>query len=250
MLFSLVPYSMISRLIILFLISFPAFLTGQNGFKLNSELGDSLWVEINGQKFCLNKEPITIRTRYPQFDTLSFISETSNSNSKIICNFKPDSSYSIMGACCANLDIIPSSKLKNDSLDLWFDDYQANFSKIQSLLMDLPFIALRLETETSDTIYGWYVDLACFPQFKRLNTEKWEYGVPQKCFFWNNISPFIFFKSSVSYESNESGIIEDIYPDSEEIEILGAIQVRLFDNERFILIYDPETKKVKLEYGH
>ena len=241
---------MITKLIIVFIISLPTFLVGQNNFNLNSEVGDSLWVEVNGQKFCLTKEEINIRTHYPQFDTLRFISEASNSNDKIICNFKPDSSYSIAGACCASLDIIPSSKLKNDSLKIWFEEYETNFPKIQKLLLDKPFVSMKIGTENSETIYGWYVDLACFPQFKRLSTEKWEYGVPQKCFYWNNISPFIFFKSSVNYESNENGVVEDIYPENEEIEILAEIQVRLFDNERFILTYDPETKKVKLEYEY
>jgi hypothetical protein len=239
---------MTHKLIIIFIISLPTFLVGQNDFNLNSEVGDSLWVEINGQKFSLGKEPIHIRTHYPQFDTLRFISEASNANDKIICNFKPDSSYSIAGACCASLDIIPSSKFKNDSLEIWFEDYESNFTKIQKTLLDRPKISMRIETEYKETIYGWYVDMACFPQFKGLNTEKWEYGVPQKCFYWNNISPFIFFTSTIDYESNENGIIEDVYPEYDEIEILGEIQVRLFDDDHFTLTFDPETKKVKLEY--
>ena len=239
---------MITRLIIIFLLSFPTFLLGQHDFKLNSAVGDSLWVEINGLKFCLNKEPIDIKTNYPQFDTLRFLSESANSDVRIICNFKPDSSYSIAWACCACLDIIPASKLKHDSLKIWYEDYESNFSKIQKLLLDRPNISMRLEHENNDTIYGWYVDMACFPQFKRLSTDKWEYGVPQKCFYWNNISPFIFFTSSENYETIDDGLIEDIYPESEEIDLLAKITLRLFDNERFILIYNPGTKNVKLEY--
>ena len=239
---------MIQRLIIIFIISFPTFLVGQSTFKLNSEVGDRLRLEINGRIFYLQEKPINISTNYPQFDTLVFLSEGSNSNDKIICNFKPDSSYSIASACCASLDIIPTSKLKNDSLKAWYEDYESNFSKIQKALLDRPHISLRLRSESNDTIFGWYVDMACFPQFKKLDVEKWDYGAPEKCFYWNNISPFIFFRSSVHYESNEKGIIEDVYPEYEEIEILGEIQVRLFDNNAFILTFDPETKKVKLEY--
>ena len=225
----------------------------QNRFQINSDVGDSLWIEINGKKYCLNSNFSQHRTNYPLFDTLSLISEGSNFDNLILCNFKPNSSYSISVACCGSLDVIPSSKLENDSLNIW--NYEENYSKIQQTLMDRPFISMRIASEVEDTIYGWYADMACFPKFKRLRIEKWEYGVPQKCFFWNNISPFFFFKSSSNYRDDimENGVIEDIYPmysNDETIEILAEINLRLFDNERFILTYFPMTKSVILEYDY
>ena len=226
----------------------PTLLHGQKSFWLNSELGDSVWVEVNGQQFYLNNEPIRIRTQYPKFDTLRFLGAANKMTSKIICNFKPDSAYSIAEACCASVDIIPTSKLKNDSLKIWWDDYETYHPEIVKVIQDKPFISLRLLYETNDTIYGWYADLACFPQFKILSTEKWEYGVPEKCFYWNNMSHFVFFKSPEKYEPNADGVIQDVYPEYAELEILGSIQIRLFDDERFVLVFDERTGKVRLEY--
>ncbi|MFT5778778.1 MAG: hypothetical protein ACI837_001734 [Crocinitomicaceae bacterium] len=221
--------------IIIFLIGLSSYATGQNNFSLNSEVGDSLLVEVNGHKFFLNKEPIGIITNYPLFDTLTLLGDGPNINDRIICNFKRDSSYTIAGACCSSLDVLSASKLKNDSLGIW--DFEEDHSKIQHLLMDRPFISMRIASEVQDTIYGWYVDMACFPQFKKMEVEKWEYGVPEKCFYWTNISPFIFFENKVNYldQVNENGISEDIYPEYEEIEILAKVNLRLFDTDRFIL---------------
>ena len=66
-----------------------------------------------------------ILTNYPSFDTLVFKSEFPGSNNPIICNFKLDTTYYITVACCGSLDIIPTSKLKNDSLNYW--DFEKDF---------------------------------------------------------------------------------------------------------------------------
>lgn len=231
-------------LFILFLAS--DFCYAQHHFKINSVVGDSVFIKINGDSLNLNSEYKLAQTNFPKFDTLLFLNNGAIYK-EIICNFKPDTNYSVSRACCSSLDIIPSSKLKNDSLQLW--DYEEDLSKIQNVLMDRPFISMKIVNCSNDTIYGWYVDLACFAEIKKLEEQKWDYGVPMKCFYWTNISTFLFFKSKIDYVSqyNENGIYEN-YPEYEDIKILGDISVRLFDNESFILTFDCETNKVSIEY--
>lgn len=234
------------KLISILIIFIPTLLFGQNYFYLNSKTNDSVLVEVNGVSYVISEEPVRVKTKSPVFDTLVFKIEGPNSSDKIICNFKIDSLYSIAGACCATLDVFPAYKLKNDSLKVW--DYEEDFTKIQKLLMDKPYLSLKLKSEEKDVIYGWHADMSCLPRFKSLSEQKWGYGIPQKCYYWSNISSFIFFKSKESYELNESGVVVGVYPNFDEIEVLGEIQVRLFDNERFVIEFDPKTQEIKLEY--
>lgn len=231
---------------LLLCIMFPFITLAQKAFQFNTEVGDSLEISVNGSRYVLYAEPIEVQTNYPLFDTLQIFSEGPNIGDPILCNFKPDSAYSIASACCGSLDIFPACKLMNDSLGIW--DYEGDFSRIQKLLMDRLYISIGLAIESREPIYGWYADLACFPVFKKLEVKNWAYGVPQKCFYWNNISSFIFFKSKVEYPENMEGQVEDIYPEEDDIEIIGEIQVRLFDNERFVMTFDPESGQVQLEY--
>lgn len=231
------------KIIVIFLLIMNLNSFSQDHFNLNTVIGDSVEVTVNGTKIYLHSEYTNIKTNYPKFDTL-FLS----GKEPIICNFKPDTNYSVCGACCATLDVIPSSKLNCDSLKIW--NFEEDASKIQNQLMDRPFVSLRLSQSTNDTIYGWYADYACMPKFKALTREKWEYGVPVKCFYWSNVSPFMFFKSIEDYTKGlrNNGEIEDEYPDYEKIEKLASINLRLFDNHRFILTYDIDTETILLEY--
>jgi len=240
---TLCSINMRGKVIVIFLLILNLNCFSQNHFMLNTVIGDSVEVTVNGTKIFLRSEYTKVKTNYPKFDTL-FLSQ----KKPIICNFKPDTNYSVSGACCATLDIIPSSKLDCDSLKIW--DFEVDASKIQRQLMDRPFISLRLSQNKNDTIYGWYADYACMPKFKALSKEAWGYGVPVKCFYWSNISPFIFFKSDEDYSRGlkSDGTVEDEYPDFEKIDKLASISLRLFDNQKFILTYDVETETIQLEY--
>ena len=221
---------------------------GQHHFQLNSSVDDSLIVQINSQQFVLDSNFTSIPTHYPGFDTLVFLNTSASGTNPIICNFKPDTSYSVNIACCASLDIIPSSKLDHDSLRFW--DYEKDHGKIKKQLMDRPSISMQVVNAQNDTIYGWYADYACMPTFKRLSNQEWRYGTPEKCYYWNNISTFIFFSSEENYlkSADKNGVIADIYPEPEEIEVLGRITLRLFDDQSFVLTYDTESKQVSVKY--
>lgn len=220
----------------------------QKHFKINSSFGTES-VNINGNIYTIDSTFTKIKTRYPKFDTLVFMNDGEANGRRVICNFMPDSSYSFIGACCGSTDIVPSWKAEYDSLKYW--DFEYDFEKIQGLLMDHPLFTLKVTNASAkDSIYGWYVDHSCVPTFMLLDENGRNYGEAIKCFYWNNISPFIFFQSTENYKSymDTEGLVLDIYPAFEQIKILGEINVRLFDNKKYILHYDLTKKVVTLEY--
>lgn len=236
------------KLILIFLfVSNSSF--GKDAFKINSSAG-KVKITINGIKYEIDSNYTSIKTRFPIMDTITFLEQTigENSGRKLICNFKPDSSYTITPACCATLDIIQSYKVNIDSLNYWGEKEQ--YDKIQEKLMDQSYFILKIKNGTKkDSIYAWYTDYACFPSYKLIDEIGWEYGIPVKCFYWSNISTFTFFKTQQddSEFKNEFGVIEDQFP-SEKSETLATITVRLFDKDRYIITYDVLKKKISLEY--
>jgi len=233
---------MLKRLFFLFFILGNSVIYSQKYFYLNSR-SDTIPVIVNGTIFKIGEEFQKIRTNYPRLDTIQFQDHAWKDSSCILCNFKPDTSYSLFFNCCGTIDINPSSKWNNDSLGLW--DYETEFEKYQKVLMDLPYITLSISNGSEkDSIYGWYVDYACFPRFKILNKKGWNYGQPNKCFYWNNISPFLFFQSKENYDpyKDGNGIINDVYP--ADYYELARVYVRLFDNEKHRINYDVKTKKI------
>jgi hypothetical protein len=199
------------------------FSSAQSDFTLNSLL-NKMVVQVNGKEYIVDSIGIKIKTNFPKFDTLTFLGEAPNTNQAIICNFKPDSTYSITHACCGSLDIIPSSKLKNDSLLIW--DYEADFYKIQKQLMDNPFISVRTINNPMDSIYMWHADAACETKCKLIDTSLWSLGIPPKCFYWNNITTLLFFKTDQSLSEHESTDLEQ-FLSIENIVILTDISLRL-----------------------
>jgi hypothetical protein len=225
---------------------------GQKSFKIKSNVNRPIEIMVNGNVYAIDSTFQEIETNFPEFDSL-FLSWEKGHRTKdpILCNFKPDSLYSIFHSCCATLDVYPTNEVENDSLNHW--DFEADHSKIQKLMLDNPSITFRTNGEITDSIYAWYVDYSCMPQFKLINEKGWEYGSPDKCFYWSNISWFRFFKIQKDFSTfqNEKGIVEDIYPDQElsnTYELLGQIVVRLFDNDKYIIYYDVGEKKVSLHY--
>ncbi|MDG1332452.1 MAG: hypothetical protein P8P74_08985 [Crocinitomicaceae bacterium] len=237
-----------NRIIILvFVLALPLISMGQSQFKLNSRTQKAVPISINGNEIIVDSSFINIETNYPAFDTLILL----NNPVAIICNFKPDSVYSFWYSCCGSIDIIPTWEMdlivKND---LEYDE-----NGYQQLTMDQTTFTLKvINNVANDSIYGWYSDHACFPQFKLLTYADWDYGSAQKCFYWNNISDFVFFTSNQTYyeHMNENGVIEDWFPypnDDEKviIEKVGSIRVRLFDNDPYAIVYDAQSNKTYLE---
>lgn len=221
---------------------------GQKTFAIQSALGEVFPVTVNGTKYILNDTETRAKTNYPDFDTLVFPGIILGEDIRIICNFKPDSSYSLVNACCGSPDIVPTHKLQTDKLLFW--DNEEDQEEVKALFMDKPYISLQLSQSSDRPVYGWYADMACFTRYKQLTTAKWEYGTPEKCFYWSNVSTFLFFESDNACPDgwNSQGECEE-YPD-ETITVVGSVTYRLFDNDRFILSYDPVSKKVSLAYDH
>jgi hypothetical protein len=71
--------------------------------------------------------------------------------------------------------------------------------------------------------------------------------VPPKCVYWNNITYVVFFKKSeINRTLQEDQTAE--FLGFKNIEIMATISFRLFDNERFVIVFDEENKTGKLEY--
>lgn len=220
----------------------------QKHFRIKSDIGDTVKIIVNGKPYIVTVEGIKIPTLYPEFDSLNLMPGLKFPN--IVCNFKPDSLYSIIPACCATLDVVPAWKLRADSLKYW-DDYERDFEKIQQLLMDKSRFVLRIKNGSErDSIYGWYADWACFPSIKLMNEEGWNYGTPVKCFYWSNISYFSFFQTHRSFYDSVSteGVIHDVFP-PDEAKRLGSVAVRFFDDDEFVITYDVKKQKLTAEYA-
>tara|TARA_B100000780_G_scaffold259592_1_gene210754 strand:+ start:1942 stop:2616 length:675 start_codon:yes stop_codon:yes gene_type:complete len=217
---------------------------GQEQFELKSKIGLQN-VSVNGVDYMVDSIGKKISTNYPEFDTLTFKSDSQNLDSPIICNFKPDTTYILSMACCGSFDIIPMSKYNCDSLKYW--DFEKDFDKIQNQFMDKPFISIKTEGNSNDTIYAWHADAACETEHHVLGKELWRLGVPPKCFYWNNITAVVFFKkSTINNTPQEEETAKLLGFDN--IEILTSITFRLFDDQRFVLILNEDTQNVKIKY--
>ena len=211
---------------------------------MSSAIG-SMTIKINGRQYHADIVGAKIKTNYPKFDTLVFLGDGSNINRPIICNFKPDTVYIISVACCGSLDIIPLSKFKNESFSHW--DFEKDFDKIQNQLMDRPFISIRTLKNTKDSIYAWHADAACNTEHKMIHAELWQLGVPPKCFNWNNITTIQFFKTDKTMPKHKTTDLEEFLSIDNIVE-LTDISFRLFDNERFVIVYDEKNNKATLQY--
>lgn len=225
---------------------------GQKHFKIKSSVNKPIEIKVNGKVYTIDSTYQEIETHYPEFDSLILTWEKRNTTKDpIICNFKPDSTYSIYHSCCASLDIYPTSEVEHDSIKNW--DFEEDFDKIQSLMLDHPKFTFTTNGELNDSIYAWYVDYACMPSFNLVDKKGWDYGSPIKCYYWTNISSFRFFNIQKDFSKfqDENGIVNDVYPDNElsnTYKLLGQISVRLFDNKSYIINYDIKTNKVSLYY--
>ncbi|MCW3104037.1 MAG: hypothetical protein JWO09_2477 [Bacteroidetes bacterium] len=216
----------------------------KNKFSLNSSVGVQT-VIINGREYSIDSIGKKIPTHYPGLDTLSFKDEDRESNFPIICNFKPDTSYSLIGACCGSIDIVPASKLSYDSLKYW--SWPEDIEKIKYQLMDKPFISIRTKKNLKDSIYAWHEDASCITEHKVISTQPWRLGVPPKCAYWNNITTILFFKTDNTLPSHEETDLEE-FLSIKNIVGLTSISFRLFDDGRFIIIYDEKNNKATLKY--
>jgi hypothetical protein len=216
---------------------------GKNYFRINSKIG-SKEIIVNGKLYKIDSGFTKIETQYPKFDLLSFKYDAWVDDIKIYCNFKPDSSYTCILACCGSTDIVSSWKTEHDSLGVW------GLEKTQALLMDKPVFTLKtIHATLKDSIYAWYADHSCYPTFKIVDDSGWKYGTMVKCGYWNNISPFLFFKSSADYSENRrpDGTVVQVFPE-EGYKEQGIIYIRLFDNKSYTISFDYATKNIRLSY--
>lgn len=201
---------------------------------------------LNNMVYTIDSDVKKIPIRYPRFDTLQIIDKSWRTNIKIVCNFKPDSSYSFFINCCGMTDIAATWRFNHIKP---FDSTETE-EAMRHELLDRPYFIFKIKNGTrQDSIYAWYQDHACFPSFKLIDKTGWAYGVPQKCFYWNNISPLTFFKIDIAplAYADETGVIKDIYPEDEDgYEHLGTLYVRIFDNDTYVVTYDGKTQKITM----
>jgi hypothetical protein len=231
-------------LIIVFSILNCSTLFSQKKFHIESQV-ETQTILVNGKKYRIDNIGTKISTRFPNFDTLVFQTESANSKMQLVCNFKPDSSYVITYACCGSLDIIPKSKFNCDSLKYW--TVENDFGEIQNNFLDKPYLSIRTKKAPKDSVYAWHADAACITQHQLIGTDLWKLGVPPKCFYWSNITAILFFKTDAKSNQNRSQYVEEFLDKKNVIE-LATIHLRLFDNQKFILTFDEDNNTVKLTY--
>ncbi len=219
-------------------------IAAQKHFTLHSFIGTQS-VEINGKLYAVDSLGTRIATRYPRFDTLIFRTLSAEMDEPVICNFKPDSAYAVSVACCGSLDIVPMSKYSNDSLRFW--DWDADFEKITRVLVDQPYISIRTKRKPQDSIYAWHADAACLTAHQTISKRLWRMGVPPKCYYWNNITYISFFETDDRLPSHEETDMEEFLGIANIVE-LTSIAFRLFDDQRFVIVYDRKRNAVRLTY--
>lgn len=203
-------------------------------------------MHVNGKRYLIDSTYTKIKSHYPLFDTLSFGVEKGSSNREILCQFKPDSMYTLIMACCASTDIVPSWKAYADSLKHW--DYERDFEKIQHLLLDVPKFKVKLSNASiDDTIYAWSPDYACLPRIIHVKDTLQEYGRIDKCWYWTNISAIEFFKTDeqLNLLKEDDGFIYEVFPKDNRNQ-LADIFFRIFDNDFYTIVYDIKTKEIEL----
>lgn len=216
----------------------------QSNFTLNSQTGFTT-ININGEHYIIDSVGTEIITNYPSFDSLIFLDNGANINIPIICNFKPDSTYSIISSCCGSLDIIPTSRLQNDSIPMW--DLVVDIDKIQNQFMDKPTISINTRGIPNDSIYAWQVCFSRPPEYKSINSGIWRLGTPYKGVYWNNITMFQVFKVSPDSTKQDNRDLETFLQIS-NIEVLSSISLRLFDNASFLITFDEGNNNITLQY--
>ncbi|MBL0317235.1 MAG: hypothetical protein IPP69_16295 [Flavobacteriales bacterium] len=240
-------------IIILILMTYCSTVQGKTkSFRIYSTMG-SLSVKINGVQQTVEGEEVQFQTHYPQLDSLYFVEDDPTiKRDYVLCNFKPDSIYVFFQNCCGSVDITKLSLYeqltKIPSPDESQEAHEQYLAVQQLILQDRPEITLRIKNSNDqDTIYGMYIDQACFPTFSRMTKKGWNMGSPQKCFYWNNISSFIFFTSASNYglSANKAGEIQDIYP-SEKDTILQQVDLRIFDDEKVEITYDAKRDSIRV----
>ncbi|MFN8394202.1 MAG: hypothetical protein U0176_05945 [Bacteroidia bacterium] len=216
-------------------------------FLLRSEVG-AIHVSVNGRTYLVDSNGVRIPTVFPRLDSLKFKDPGAQGSHSIACEFLPDSSYTIVPACCASLDLVPSWKARNPDLLLLYEEYEQNIELIIDKLLDHPKFEFRVNhASAKDSIYGWYVDYACFSSIRVIDEQGWRYGQAAKCFFWSNLSTFEFFQShhDFSGDMDSLGTIVDVYPDDER-KSLGYVTVRLFRDDWYVVEYDAKRERIRV----
>jgi len=113
--------------------------------------------------------------------------------------------------------------------------------------MNKPFISIRTKRNPKDSIYAWHADFACETEYKLINSTLWRLGIPPKCFYWNNFTTITFFKTDEKMQKHEMTNLEE-FLDMKNIIELASIKFILFDNEKFIIIFDERNNSITLEY--
>lgn len=235
------------RILLLLFASYALQSVAQSTFHLSCDWLD-VEVLINGKVYAIDSMGADIETNYPGFDTLNFLNR---GDQDIVCNFKPNRSYVVSGACCGSLDILPIEK-KKALLDHYeqIEDIEAEMSNIKEYTLDFPTFSFKLTKNSNDSIFFWSADYACQPRIIHSTNEIQEYGSASKCFYWSNITFLQFYETDDPREFTygEDGMRYDYLPDFQEVEDRGTIAVRLFDDHHFLVTLNVDTGEIYLRY--
>lgn len=227
----------------------------QNTFHLRSSIGTQKAI-VNEKMVEIDSVGISIETHYPGFDSIQFLREYRDTAHFVLCNFKPDSSYVLIGACCGSTDITTSSKLEQvenkllaNRVHLDTAGFEAELFMAQEILWDRPTFTFRLTETLEDTVWGWSSDAACFSLVFPITEEPLNYGTPEKCFYWTNINHLHFFKQkNLGSWIGGDGVEYYNWPEFETATTVASQAVRFFDDHHFLVTVNPKTEELYIRY--
>jgi len=208
-------------------------------------------IKINGKSIPSDTSFIFLLTHYPQFDTVSYYSNTDNSATHdIITRFHPGKHYEmVMGKRMFEIFEKRNADIYNKAFREQ-NQKNANFDSIRSSLYESAQVSfLVLKHQTKDTLLGLYGDWGGIAYAYYLqNAWRSPTDMAFNGFFSSNIFNLMI-ASPVPEKSgkliiNHNGIIEDI--EQNDLEFLVYIQTRFFHNEKLLLEYDAASKTYSL----
>jgi len=206
-------------------------------------------IRVNGKSYSIDSIPLRIPTNYPKLDSICLLYCPGNNRENeyfILADFMPDSSYTIVPACCASIDIVKSRLWESDSLKSYFGDYEETFSKIQSILLNKVNFEVRiLNAKKDEDVFAWIADHACFANYT-LTSKNFRSLKVSKCFYWTNINvvEFVRFQKPINQSLNGYFLEEFRFPETKEI--LASISLRIFEQKTRFITYDCLTGKINL----
>jgi hypothetical protein len=240
----------------LFLIFLTTSCFSQNIFRLYIPSGTkegvrTFEVEVNRTKVYSPTDTLNLKTNFPAFDTISFNYPNEPKREIIITRFHPGKTYFIGRACCGFIDFYDEAYDKKIS-GLYRAAGQENAEEyndsVRIASIQSANIKFLLKNYTlKDTLVGIYGDWSN-PNIGHVlkNNKSTEFTKASSGgYYTSNIKKIVIGQlKNMDNSKIKTGVIDEIV--IPEIEVLKAISCRFFNDEKLIVTYYYDQKKMKL----